>query len=464
MDEYNEFIEKYAIGISVGFGILFMVIAITKNWGDGAAFCMFLLGAAVGLFVLYIPCLYKRAAKKHEIAINDWDFPLEQLLKKCAATGLIDVTDEKTYDIARRMVLSVLSDNNVPEKYHDRYTGMETIRGYFREMRSDQQWGQSEVVQKAIQFYKDCCKAKADDLSVESKREKAALIMTQYFTNANIDTILNEGRRACYAEIEAKEKKELEKISATEKRTQRELEHYKRYHGRDKLLTILRDKYHRCQEKLDELDRTSDFLLNSGSYISKPKETSWGLAGGIAEGIAGPAAGVAAAMEVQRQNAKNKAVWEAQVRAQTEVGVNAMLQLAPQIRGLKAQLKDIQQRYKKAETLLVKDDEPDMYFSMLEIGKPNISVSKTGTITVRVDVVGQPFAIYDDRPAVVDGSLTAHIFSGSKEIAQATLVFPERGAEYKTTLTGIALFCGKEGKKYSVKLSPNDLWVIEVSK
>lgn len=464
MDDYNKFIEKYAIGISVGFGILFMVIAITKNWGDGAALCMFPLGAAVGLFVLYIPCLYKRAAKKHEIAINDWDFPLEQLLEKCAATGRIDVTDEKTYDIARRMVLSVLSDNNVPEKYYDRYTGIETIRGYFLKMRSGQQWEQSAVVQKAIQLYRDCCKANADDLSVESKREKAALIMTQYFTNANIDTILNEGKRAYYAEMEAKEKKELEKISATEKRTQRELERYKRYHGRDKLLAILSDERHQCQKKLDELDRTSDFLLNSGRYVSEPKETSWGIVGGIAEGIAGPAAGVAAAMEVQRQNAKNKAVWEAQVRAQTEVGVNAMLKLAPQIKDLEARLEKLQQRYTKAETLLVKDDEPDVYFSTLEIGEPNINISRTGTITVKVAVVGQPFAIYDDRPATVDGSLTAHIFDGRKEIAQATLVFPERGAEYKTTLTGMALFCGKEGTQYCVKLSPNDLWAIEVPK
>lgn len=327
MDDYNEFIEKYAIGITFGFGILLAVIATMNDWGGFAAFFMFIVGMAVGLFVLDIPHLYKQVAKKHEIRANRWEFPLEELLKKCAVTGLIDVTDEKTYDIARRMVLSVLSDNNIPDKYHNRYTGMETMQGYFLKMRSGQQWEQSEVVQKAIQLYKDCCKAHADDLSVESKREKAALIMTQYFTAASIDTILNEGRRAYYAEIEVKEKKELEKISAAEKETQRELEYYKGYHGRNKLLAILRDERQRCQKKLDELDRTSDFLLNSGSYISKPKEASWGLAGGIAEGIAGPAAGVAAAMEVQRQNAKNKAVWEAQVRAQTEVGVNAISNL-----------------------------------------------------------------------------------------------------------------------------------------
>ena len=92
------------------------------------------------------------------------------------------------------------------------------------------------------------------------------------------------------------------------------------------------------------------------------------------------------------------------------------------------------------------------------------SVSRTGTITVEVSVVGHPFKICDDRPAIVDGSLTAHIFGGRKEIGQATLVFPENGAKYKTTLTGMALFCGKKGAKYSVKMSPNDLWAIEVLK
>lgn len=405
-----------------------------------------------------IPMWYKQAAKKLKISANKWEFPLEQLLKKCAVTGLVDVTDEKTYYIARGMVLSILSDNNVPEKYHDRYTGMETIQGYFLEMRSGQQWGQSEVVQKAIQFYKDCCKAKADDLSVESKRKKAALIMTQYFTDANIDTILNEGQRAYFAEIEAKEKKELEEISANEKIAQRNLEYYKAYHGRNKLLAILRDEQSDCQKALNKLEEAYTSIQNYGSKM--PKEASWGLAGGIAEGIAGPAAGVIAAMEVQKQNAATRAVYEAQLKDTA----NALGYLFGKIRSAKSKLSSVQKRYEAAQTLLTKDDEPKVYFSKLEIGTSKVDVSRTGTITVKVDVVGKPFTIYDDRPAVVDGSLTAHIFGGSKEIAQATLVFPERGAEYKTTLTGIALFCGKEGEKYSVELSPNDLWAIEVPK
>lgn len=462
MDGYNKFINsKYGLFISFGGGMLFYFICGgSRIENDFAGMCLgmflFVLGMSLTGGALFgIPHLYKKAVKKREISTNNWELPAEQILEKCASTGIINVTDERTYNIARSMVLSVLSKNNIPEKYHNRYLEKETIQKYFQTLHTSRQWEQSEVVQKAIRFYKECCEANADDLSVKSKREKAALILRKYFTAADVDTILNEGRRAYYADIEAKEKKELAEISKTERSAKSDLEHYKRYHGRDKLLAILRDEQSRCQEEVDTLEAAYDSILKYGN--NAPKETSWGLAGGIAEGIAGPAAGVAAAIEVQKQNAANRAIYEARLK---DVA-SALLFLSGKIGSAKTRLSNIQESYKTAQTLLAQDDKPDVYFSKLEIGTPKIDVSKTGTITVKVDVAGKPFTIYDDRPAKVDGSLTAHIFEGKKEISQATLVFPKQGAAYKTTLTGMALFCGKANTQYSVKLSPNDLWAIE---
>lgn len=189
-----------------------------------------------------------------------------------------------------------------------------------------------------------------------------------------------------------------------------------------------------------------------------PKEVSWGLIGGIAEGIAGPAAGVAAAIDAQNQNAQNRQIAD----ARANMAANILIYLEPEIKKAERKLANIQRRYEESQALLVEDyDEPDTYFSKLKIGAPIINISETGTITVQANVTGKPFTIYDNRPAMIDGSLTAHIFEEDVEIGQATMVFPEQGAVKEVSLKGMALFCGKGGSRYRVTLSPNDLWAIE---
>lgn len=64
---------------------------------------------------------------------------------------------------------------------------------------------------------------------------------------------------------------------------------------------------------------------------------------------------------------------------------------------------------------------------------------------------------------VIDGSVLGKIFSNDRQIATATLVFGEMGvsSNAKQRISGIALFCGKQGEDYRVEFAPNKLWAME---
>ena len=81
-----------------------------------------------------------------------------------------------------------------------------------------------------------------------------------------------------------------------------------------------------------------------------------------------------------------------------------------------------------------------------------------------------------DKPGFIDGYVIAELYYGSKKVGEAKLVFPAFGSinfemndkGYLRTnpgrsvkLEGICLFCGKQGKTYTVKMAPGDLWIME---
>ena len=92
----------------------------------------------------------------------------------------------------------------------------------------------------------------------------------------------------------------------------------------------------------------------------------------------------------------------------------------------------------------------------------DVLVSQTGAAMVCTTASAEEgFMIFDDVPAVIDGTIVAKIYEGDRICGTAQLVFPIYGLGQNITLRGICIDCCKPGKEYNVKFVARDLWAVE---
>ena len=401
----------------------------------------------------------KEAAIKRNKQDGTWEIPhskLLELLEYCADYGVVNIDSEQNYKRSLEFVKKILISEHVPENQHNKYLNKRRIRRYFNSMRRSDYWADSLVARKARACYEECRKANALPPFTTATRQKATLIAGNYFKDFDLEPILEEGERLVNAEQYAKK---LEKQNQ-EREKQKELVKYGNLHGREKNLAILADKYRIAKQKMDECEDALRTLQNNGGSLFQ-KESSWSVAGGIADALAGPAAGVATAIDVQKKNADIRAYNKS-------VASNLGIALAYSEREFNRWKWDVNvynNLYTKAKTLLIDEDmSKESCFKKLKFDKLDIGISDVGTAEISVHINVDPFTIFDDREAVIDGSLIAHIFDGDTKVGEALMVFPyyDYGMRRKgCDVSGMALFCCQKDKKYRVEFSPNDLWAIE---
>ena len=228
---------------------------------------------------------------------------------------------------------------------------------------------------------------------------------------------------------------------------------------------MLRDQYEKAKKNENEAAQRYS-TLSTTPLVSTPRDKDWAIHGGIASGIAGPAAGIATAMDIQRQNAENRAradtINSAYVSSLVRSGVldkalNAEKQYRSEAQKLQAQIQE-------AETALVAEDSADECFKRLKFNEPLITVNATGSCRVDVNVsLKEDFYIFNGIKATVDGTILAELYDGIYYIGSAKLVLPVWGTRKDAIayLGGMALFCGQPDKKYTVRLKAGNLWAME---
>ena len=115
----------------------------------------------------------------------------------------------------------------------------------------------------------------------------------------------------------------------------------------------------------------------------------------------------------------------------------------------------------EAKAKLVADDSASECFARIMFSDTKISVAKTGTCTVTTSARVNPFVIFGDVPAVVDGTVIADIYENDNLIGTAEMVLPVYGAGENTPLIGMALSCGQVDGRYTVKFRYKNLWAME---
>lgn len=328
---------------------------------------------------------------------------------------------------------------------------------------------QAEAARKTnvLKFYEECLAAGVQTLENEGKRQKANLIAAKYFKTFDLEEIFAEGKTLHEEKILREKNAARAKAEAEDRKAHAELTKYADLRGREKTIRMLDGKLKDATATVNKY-RTILNNLQNGIGTSAEREKSWGIAGGIAEALAGPAAGVAAALDVQNENAEIRQRNEARTKADIAYYHKISTAFYPEIKKHERIMEDATKKLEKAQTMLIREETPEACFARIHFSREEVTISDGGSALVKVFAQTDPFTIFEDTLAVVDGTITAHILHENQEVGQAILVIPECGiaSGYKAHkrgvwLSGMALFCCDADKAYTVTFSPRDLWAAE---
>ncbi len=309
-------------------------------------------------------------------------------------------------------------------------------------------------------FLEECRDNNCTDFSKEKNVVKAKLIADKYSLSYpnGIQELYYRVERQCETAdvIKAREVKEerLKKLRKEEQENYNKLNLYVHLWGRNKKIVMLSDI-------ADEYQKSAKALAAGGSALiamTQQRESNSGFWGGIADGLAGPAAGLATALDVE---AKNR-----QIRASNQANLNAVAPLyMHSLSGsytYEEKAQAIERLIEQTQVKLVEERPPADILSSLNITNPIVEVSETGAFYVKATVEAkEDFYIYEATPAVADGTITAHIWEGIRQIGTAQMVLPIDGTARKTDIIGMGLSGAYQARKYTVTFSATNLWLIE---
>lgn len=318
-----------------------------------------------------------------------------------------------------------------------------------------------EANDRQIRFYKECKAKGIEELSSAANRQKAELIAQKLGCKGykNFEQYFEESKKLCSEKdkqdrIEEQNAK-LASLRKTEEEEYKMLTKYSALEGRNKRVAILKDKQAYYYKQANILRKGMELVIDD----SQQKEIDWATRGGIASGIAGGAAGLAVAMDAQAKNA--------QIRAQNEANLKALLPLESKVLGSAREYEDsakkIQPLIDEAKIKLVTDTPKDKVLDRLDIKLKDVSISQTGAFTVQASVkLRNNFVIFDNIHAVVDGTICADLYQEGNKVGSALLVLPTFGVDkQETTIKGICLDGAIQGVPYEVKFTPYLLWEME---
>lgn len=310
-----------------------------------------------------------------------------------------------------------------------------------------------------IKFYQECRKNKVTNLSSEANKQKAILIAQNLNCKyTNIEEYFQKAEQACI-EVENQEKAEKQNAEFISIRNEEIEKHntlikYATFSGRDKRVAILTDTQAEYLKQAQTLRNGMDAVMRS----SQQKEINWATHGGIASGLAGGAAGVAVAVDAQIKNA--------QIRAQNEANFNALapgaISVYSSASNYEKEAKNLQISIDSAKIKLVTDTPKETVFCRLKIQKYNVSISKTGAFSVKATVgLNENFTIFDNSPAVVDGTLAASLYQNGYYVGTAFLVLPTFGIGKTAKIEGLCLCNADPNIPYELRITPYLLWEME---
>ncbi len=317
---------------------------------------------------------------------------------------------------------------------------------------------QAEVIGATMldRFFVECVLAEADDFSKPKNKQKAQLLADKYnlqYPNG-IEELYQQGLNGHKVVSQRFILNRLEEKRAEERQEFERLNKYSDLTGKDKRIAMLTDRAAELRREAKSQDQYADMLMRSGQQ----KERDWATWGGIADGLAGFGAGVSTAVDIQMQNI--------QIRAENEKRRQAALPgymfMSNSAQGNRRNADAIMKEIENFKLKLVSDESSAELMKKISFNNTDVLVSETGAAMVCTSASLDPkFRIFDDVPAVVDGTIIAKIYDGDQLCGTAQMVLPVYGLGQDIPLNGICIDCCKPGKVYTAKFSAKNLWAME---
>lgn len=314
---------------------------------------------------------------------------------------------------------------------------------------------------KQALFLARCIENKIKNINNKNMQKKATLIaneygiafdtIEEYFFNT-IDVIATKTH-----EIEqAREKAEYELIRSREKKIEQELTRYANLENRSKRIAMLTD----MKAIEDKNARSYARCAQNACDVLLEKEMDVATHAGIANGLAGSAAAIKTAIDIEMKNAAIRQRNIAKYGMVTEV--QASLSQKAQFAQDHANI--LQKQIEKAQFSLISDTSQKKILENLDFYNESVSITKTGAVTISVDVATNHSEKIEGNPTVVDGTIAANIYQNNKHIGTALLVLPVYGLNAKKTehLEGICLTnANQDIEECKVYYESHNLCIIE---
>lgn len=312
---------------------------------------------------------------------------------------------------------------------------------------------------KKEEFYRECLKSGIEKCENEKEILKSKLIAEKCgIQYEDISDLYSEAKILVIKKEQKEQDASLKAQKEEERLEQKSLVEYEGLTGREKRIAMLTAEREALLQKAETLKSGAKAVMNA----SQQKEKDWAVHGGIANGIAGPAAGAATALNIQAQNAQIRAQNKANLQAFAPVIMNSYKGAV----SYESQARSITASIDNAKTKLLGKDDIQTCMRRLVFTETEVNVSDTGTCTVTTKVaLTEPFTIFEDVKAVIDGTVIAKIYDKEDLVGTAALVLPSRGIGYYHNpypLKGMCLYCGGKDRNYRVEFASVNLWAMEM--
>ena len=319
---------------------------------------------------------------------------------------------------------------------------------------------------KLLSFYKECIRNEIHSCKSEKEKQKMLLIAEKNgLTYTNIEALFKEAMKYYHAKSKADEKQRLEKWLAKLKEEERAqfnvLNEFSSYSAREKRIAMLTKERNALSR---ELRATEDAIQMT---VSPPLQqgSDWAVLGGIANGLAGAGAGIATALNTQIENAKIEARNDYLLHETADIRAKLFIAGLDRKASLKNKIGSLNSKIDATTVKLIGKETPTECLKALRFSETNISISKSGTCTIKTEVglTQSEYYIFNDVKATIDGTIQAEIYDGNNKIGTANLVLPIDGIpnDNMVAVKGMCLFCGQPGKHYSVKFNAENLCAME---
>lgn len=305
-------------------------------------------------------------------------------------------------------------------------------------------------------FFVECVLAEVNDFSKPKNVQKAQLLAEKYKLKypKGIEALYQQGLKAHEEVSQQFVLNRLEVKRAEERQEFDRLNKYADLTGRDKRIAMLCDRAGELSREAKTQESAADLSMRYGQQ----KERDWAIWGGAASGLAGFGAGVSTAVDIQMKNMEIRA--ENEKRRQAALPV--YMSLSGSARDNRKHAEAILKEAADVRQKLVSDNKAENLMNLITFSNTDVLVSETGAAMVCTLASAKPnFKIFDDVPAVIDGTIIAKIYEGNQLCGTAQLVLPIYGLGQKIPLNGICIDCCKPGKQYHVKFTAQNLWAME---